>query len=178
MGAVFIVMGVVFLGLACVPSLTLWRATSGWRYADPEANRPSETALALKKLRNVVVGLVLGGFGIAVQDWDGVFSSSATNLRATVEAAVEWLEEDTVDVPEGRPDGTLERRVAAAVRASAPGTFEAEVGHIDEERYEVTARRTEDVYCLSITMRKANQQKDWTDDETVHLRVTATDSPC
>ncbi|GAA0901846.1 DUF6199 family natural product biosynthesis protein [Pseudonocardia zijingensis] len=56
--AVFVlIMGVVMLLLAVVDQRALWRATAAWQYRNPEANEPSDAALALSRVGLVVSAL-------------------------------------------------------------------------------------------------------------------------
>lgn len=54
----FVVVAAVLFVLAAVDQRKLWQGTTGWQYRNPEANEPSDAALALGRVVMVVVAFL------------------------------------------------------------------------------------------------------------------------
>lgn len=73
-GWINIAIGVILLVLALINPLSLWCATTAWRYRDPAANEPSEDALFLgREIADVTRGDCVADHTL----WDGRKESSA-----------------------------------------------------------------------------------------------------
>jgi len=106
---VFVAISVLVLGLGTWALLSpegMWKATKGWQYADPDANRPSDAALGVNAFSLLVVGFVMGGGGL----WYYYAERDARALENERSAAAEASRERSLLPIRGytvSPDGTV-----------------------------------------------------------------------
>ncbi|RVW09805.1 hypothetical protein EGT67_10160 [Prescottella agglutinans] len=106
---VFVAISVLVLGLGTWALLSpegMWKATKGWQYADPDANRPSDAALGVNAFSLLVVGFVMGGGGL----WYYYAERDARALENERSAAAEVARERSLLPIRGytvSPEGTV-----------------------------------------------------------------------
>lgn len=90
MGWINIAIGVILLALALINPRSLWHATTGWRYRDPDAHEPSEDALFLGRVGRALMGVLSILLGIYVnggfEPAEGSSRAAAEQVAATIRA--------------------------------------------------------------------------------------------
>lgn len=106
---VFVAISVLVLGLGTWALLSpegMWKATKGWQYADPDANRPSDAALGLNAFSLLLVGFMMGGGALwyyhAERDAQALENERLAAAEASRERSLLPIRGYTVS-----PDGTL-----------------------------------------------------------------------
>lgn len=122
MGWINIAIGVLLLALALVNPLSLWRATRGWTYRDPEANEPSDDALSLGRAGRAIGGVLSIVLGIYV---NGGFDHTEDPHAAAQQIAAAVRADGPVDVTIYDDDGSefefeLDSRLDSALDAARP----------------------------------------------------------
>lgn len=83
-----VVLGVLVLGGTFISPKSIWQATEAWKYKNPEANEPSETALELNRLGFAVGGMTMIGVGFAVNGVQYGNAWAVDQSRSVVDEAV------------------------------------------------------------------------------------------
>lgn len=179
MGWINIAIGVVLLALALINPRSLWHATTGWRYRDPDANEPSEDALFLGRVGRALMGVLSILLGIYV---NGGFDHSTDPRAAAEQVAAAVRAAGPVNVSSYDDDGSefesrLDRRMESALeeaRSSAElgiDNVTRGAGYTDLTLWDGEKAR----FCLTVTETGRSAAGS---DVAVAVDVTLTDGGC
>lgn len=155
---------VIALVLALLPGQVSWRLLSAWAYRNPESNEPSQAAHTVRRLSFLFGAVVLGVIWFQLQGGSLDFGSTANKLRDTVDTAAEDLDQETHTRRTDKVENdSHEPLVSAAVRRAAPSSLSVQIEHSGSEHYTITAKGTDEAYCLSIREGDSEPVDDYAD---------------
>ncbi|OLT11428.1 hypothetical protein BJF79_24170 [Actinomadura sp. CNU-125] len=157
---------------------TVYWKFAAWRYRNPEANEPSDTALAMNRFAMFFIAAVfavIGGMVIA-SDGTRTYGSSAAEVRAVADAAAESLRRDATP---GLGPTLTESAVIDAVAAEGDGEVRVENVPGDGDRYELTNGAGENPVCLTVEVDEELDVADTDREPWSHtISASVTDGPC
>ncbi|MGP4026495.1 hypothetical protein [Actinomadura sp. 3N407] len=145
----FIAFGALLLVLGCMNQRTLYWKLTAWQYRNPEANEPSDAALALNRFGLIVSAVMMfAGAGIVNGAAGNPSGYSTSQVRSVASAAASKVESGT------------DSGIGSSVRASSDvydtvneeGDGNVKIRSAGGGEYELTNREGENPVCLTVTV--------------------------
>lgn len=170
----FIAFGALLLVLGCMNQRTLYWKLTAWQYRNPEANEPSDAALALNRFGLIVSAvLMFAGAGIVNAGAGTPSGYSTSQVRSVASAAASKVESGT-DSGIGSSVGTSSD-IYDAVKEEGDGNVEIRSAGSGE--YELTNSDGENPVCLTVTV--DNELNLGGDEPWSHsISTSVNDGPC
>ncbi|MFF3457918.1 hypothetical protein ACFYXH_27060 [Streptomyces sp. NPDC002730] len=154
----FFLAAALFVALGLADQRKLYWKLSSWRYRNPEANEPSDTAYAIGRVVVFAAAGIMVFQGCSAMNFADETSWSKSEFNEAVQsAAVSLGDESHVDSSAGGYASLIESKVGDAGEGKGPSyAVEAKaVGESDD--YEVTARGEDFVFCMHVSQSESGE---------------------
>ncbi|WP_405890597.1 hypothetical protein OG427_23815 [Streptomyces sp. NBC_00133] len=154
----FFVAAALFVALGLADQRKLYWKLSSWRYRNPEANEPSDTAYTIGRVVVFAAAGIMLFQGCSAMSFADETSWSKSEFKEAVQSAAVSLAEDShVDSSAGGYASLIESEVGDAGEGKGP-SYAVDVKAVGEsDDYEVTARGEDFVFCMHVSQSESEE---------------------
>ncbi|MFG2087459.1 MULTISPECIES: hypothetical protein [unclassified Spirillospora] len=125
----------------------VWWKTTAWRYRNPEANEPSDTALGMQRVAFFVIAIMFLGIAGIVKAADNANDYSTARVRVVAQTLETRLDQGTIADLRSSFGSTSDLNEVV----QAEGDGKVKIRAVGDDQYELTNRKGENPVCLTLT---------------------------